>query len=102
MPRRSRLSPACSPRMSRCRGWWQEFRDRDRLIAAEGAVTLLLAEAQRYFYAPGEAQRKNVESIAADLREAAGQLPAAVREGLARLDGNVQQLLGARPVEEGL
>jgi signal transduction histidine kinase len=84
------------------RGSWQDFKDRDRLVAAESAVTLLLAEAQRYYYAPGEAQRKSVETVAADLREAAAQLPPAVREGLARLDANVQQLLGARPIEEKL
>jgi hypothetical protein len=65
-------------------------------------VTLLLAEAQRYYYAPGEAQRKSVETVAADLVEAAAQLPAAVRDGLARLDANVQQLLGAKPIEEKL
>jgi signal transduction histidine kinase len=84
------------------RGSWQDFKDRDRLVAAESAVTLLLAEAQRYYYAPGEAQKKSVETVAADLREAAGQLPPAVRDGLARLDANVQQLLGARPIEERL
>jgi signal transduction histidine kinase len=84
------------------RGSWQDFRDRDRLVAAENAVTLLLAEAQRYYYAPGEAQRKSVETVAADLVEAAAQLPAAVRDGLARLDANVQQLLGAKPIEEKL
>jgi hypothetical protein len=39
------------------RGSWQAFRDRDRLVAAEGAVTQLLAEAQRYYYAPGDTQR---------------------------------------------
>ena len=84
------------------RGSWQDFRDRDRLVAAENAVTLLLAEAQRYYYAPGEAQRKSVETVAADLVEAAAQLPAAVRDGLARLEANVQQLLGAKPIEEKL
>src|SRR4029453_15414618 len=84
------------------RGSWQDFRDRDRLVAAENAVTLLLAEAQRYYYAPGEAQRKSVETVAADLGGAAAQLPAAVRDGLARLDANVQQLLGAKPIEEKL
>ncbi len=84
------------------RGSWQEFRDRDRLVAAEGAVTQLLAEAQRYYYAPGDTQRKSVETFAEDLRDAAVQLPAAVREGLGRLDANVQQLLGARPVEDAL
>ena len=84
------------------RGSWQDFKDRDRLVAAESAVTFLLAEAQRYYYAPGEAQRKSVETVAADLRQAAGLLPPAVRDGLARLDANVQQLLGARPIEERL
>ena len=63
------------------RGSWQEFRDRDRLVAAEGAVTQLLAEAQRYYYAPGDTQRKSVEAFAADLRDAA---VAASRRGAGR------------------
>ncbi|HKA45843.1 MAG TPA: ATP-binding protein [Burkholderiales bacterium] len=84
------------------RGSWQDFRERERLVAAESAVTQLTAEAQRYYFSPSDAQRKNVEALVSDLRQSASQLPPAVREGLARLDGNVQQLLGAKPVEEEL
>ncbi len=82
------------------RGSWPDFRDRDRLVAAESAVTQLLAEAQRYYFSSGDAPRKNVEALLSDLRGAAAQLPPAVREGLARLDGLVQQLLGAKPIED--
>ncbi len=84
------------------RGSWQDFRERERLVAAESAVVQLLAEAQRYYFAPGETQRKSVEALASDLRESAARLPPALREGISRLDGNVQQLLGAKPVEQEL
>jgi len=84
------------------RGSWQEFRDRERLVAAESAVVQLLAEAQRYSLSPTEAQRKNVEALASDLRESAGRLPPALRDGMVRLDGSVQHLLGAKPVEQEL
>jgi two-component system, NtrC family, sensor kinase len=82
------------------RGSWPDFRDRDRLVAAESAVTQLLAEAQRYYFSSGDAPRKNVEALLSDLRGAAAQLPPAVRDGLARLDEHVQQLLGAKPIED--
>ncbi|MBI2509428.1 MAG: GHKL domain-containing protein [Betaproteobacteria bacterium] len=84
------------------RGTWQDFRDRERLVAAESTVTQVIAESQKYYFAPGAAQKKTVETVAADLREAAARLPAALREGLLRLDGNVQQLLGAKPIEQEL
>ena len=84
------------------RGSWQDFRERERLVAAESAVAQLLAEAQKYYFSPGEAQRKSVEALASDLRESAARLPPALREGISRLDGNVQQLLGAKPVEQEL
>ena len=81
------------------RASWQEFRDRERLVAAESAVAQLVTEAQKYYFSANDLQRKNLEALASDLRESSGPLPPAVREGLARLDGNVQQLLGAKPVE---
>ena len=84
------------------RGTWQDFRDHERLVAAESTAVQAIAEAQRYHYAPGEAQRKLVEAVAADLRQAAGRLPPALRDGILRLEGHVQELLAARPVEEEL
>ncbi len=84
------------------RGTWQDFRDRERLVAAENTVTQVIAESQKYYFSPGEARKKTVETTASDLREAAARLPASLREGLLRLDGNVQQLLGAKPVEQEL
>ncbi|MBM3356554.1 MAG: hypothetical protein FJY54_02365 [Betaproteobacteria bacterium] len=84
------------------RGAWQDFRERERLVAAESAVAQLLAEAQRYYFAPAEHKRKNVEALASDLREAAAPFPPALREGILRLDASVQQLLGAKPIEQDL
>ena len=84
------------------RGSWPDFRDRERLVAAESTTLQAVAEAQRYYLAPGAAQRKTVEGVMADLRQASAQLPPALRDGILRLDGQVQQLLGARPVEHEL
>jgi signal transduction histidine kinase len=84
------------------RGAWQDFRDRERLVAAESAVVQVLAEAQRYYLSPAVEQRGNLEALVADLQASASRLPPALREGLARLEGHVQQLLGAKPVEHEL
>jgi len=84
------------------RGAWQDFQDRERLVAAESAVVQVLAEAQRYYLSPAEEQRGNLDALIADLQASASRLPPALREGLARLDGHVQQLLGAKPVEQEL
>jgi signal transduction histidine kinase len=84
------------------RGSWQDFRERERLVAAESAAVQLIAESQRYYFAPTEPQRRLVETVAADLRRAGTRLPAALREGLKRLDGRVQALLAAKPVEQEL
>jgi signal transduction histidine kinase len=84
------------------RGSWQDFRDRERLVAAESAATQVIAEAQRYYFSPSEAQRKHLEGIIADLRQSAARLPQALRDGMLRLDGHVQQLVGAKPVEQEL
>src|SRR6185295_4968204 len=81
---------------------WQDFRDRERLVAAESTAVQAIAEAQRYYFAPSEAQRKAVEAVAADLRQAAGRLPPALRDGIVRLDEHLQQLLTARPAEQAL
>jgi signal transduction histidine kinase len=84
------------------RGSWQEFRERERLVAVENAVAHLITEAQKYYSSGTEANRKNVETFAQDLRDSAPQLPAGLREGITRLDAQVQQLLGAKPIEEDL
>jgi len=84
------------------RGSWQDFRDRERLVAAESTAVQAIAEAQRYYFAPSEAQRKLVEAAVSDLRQAAGRLPPALRDGIQRLDDHVQQLLGARAAEQDL
>jgi two-component system, NtrC family, sensor kinase len=84
------------------RASWPDIRDRERLVAVEAAVAHLIADAQKYYFGGEEAQRKSIETFASELKESGAQLPTPVREGLARLDGNVQQLLGAKPVEEDL
>lgn len=84
------------------RASWRDFPDRERLVALENMVTLLLAEAQRYYFAPTAAQRKNVEALIADLRDAAPRLPPALTSGIARLDSDMQELLRAKPAEESL
>jgi len=84
------------------RGSWQNFRERERLVAAESATVQLIAESQRYYFTPSAEQRKLVETILADLREAGPRLPPALRAGLNRVEGRVQQLLEAKPREQEL
>jgi two-component system NtrC family sensor kinase len=84
------------------RGSWQDFRERERLVAAESTATQIIAEGQRYYFAPSEAQRKHVEAVITDLRQSTARLPPALRDGLLRLDEHVQQLLAAKPVEQDL
>jgi signal transduction histidine kinase len=84
------------------RGSWQDFRDRERLVAAESAAVQLIAEAQQYYFAAGDKQFKLVETVAADLRRAAARLPPALRDGLNRLDARVRQLLAEQPGEQAL
>ena len=84
------------------RGAWPGFAQRDRLIAVESTSALLFAHVMRYATDPTAAQRKNVELFAADLRKAGRDVPPAVREGLARMDTTVEQILGAKPVEDEL
>ena len=84
------------------RASWRDFPDRERLVAMENVVILLLAEAQKYYFAPTAAQRKNVEALVADLRDAAPRLPPALTSGIARLDSNIQELLRATPAEDTL
>ena len=84
------------------RGSWRDFRERERLVAAESAAIQLIAEAQRYYFTQGEERRKLVEMILGDLRKAGPRLPPALRAGLNRLDERVQQLLEAKPAEQVL
>ena len=84
------------------RGSWKGFPDRERLVAAESAAVQAIAEAQRYYFAPSEAQRKLVETVMSDLRQAAPRLPPALRDGILRFDDNVKQLLTARSAEQEL
>ena len=84
------------------RGSWQDFHERERLVAAESTAIQIIAEGQRYYFAPSEGQRKHVEDVIADLRQSTARLPQALRDGMLRLDEHVQQLLGAKPVEQEL
>lgn len=84
------------------RGAWPGFAQRDRLIAVESTSALLFAHVMRYATDPTAAQRKNVELFAADLSKAGADVPPALREGLARMDTTVEQILGAKPVEDEL
>lgn len=84
------------------RGSWQSYPQRDRLVAVESTAALLFAHVMRYAADPTDAQRQNVEMFAADLRKAGNGTPTALREGLARMDTTVQQVLGAKPVENEL
>ena len=84
------------------RGAWESYPQRDRLVAIESTAALLFAHVMRYAADPTDAQRQNVEVFAADLRKAGSGTPPALREGLARMDNTVQQILGAKPVENDL
>lgn len=84
------------------RGAWQDFSDRERLVAAESAVVQVVAEAQRYYLSPTSDRRQNLEALVADLQGSVSRLPPALREGLDRLEGHIQQLLGAKPIEQAV
>jgi signal transduction histidine kinase len=84
------------------RGSWRDFRERDRLVAAESAAINLIAESQRYYLTPGEERRAIIESILADLRKAGPRLPPALRAGLERLDQRVRRLMETKPGEQEL
>lgn len=84
------------------RGAWPGFAQRDRLIAVESTSALLFAHVMRYATDPTATQRRNVEFFAADLRKAGSGVPPALHEGLARMDTTVEQILGAKPVEDEL
>ncbi len=84
------------------RGSWRSFPQRERLVAVESTSALLYAHVMRYATDPNDGQRQNVELFAADLRKAGTGTPTALQESLARMDTTVQQILGAKPVENEL
>jgi len=84
------------------RGAWQHYSNRERLVALESVVTQLLAQAQKYYYAPGEQQRKLLPALLADLPDASMKLPPALQAGISRLQSNVQQLMETKPIEAEL
>jgi len=84
------------------RGSWRDFRERERLVAAESATVQLIAESQRYFFNAGAEQRKLLETLLADLQRAGPRLPPALRAGLGRLEERARELLEAKPVAEAL
>lgn len=84
------------------RGAWQDFPQRDRLVAMENLVAQAIAEAQKYYASASDSHRKNLEVQSTDMRDASAAFPPALKEGLARFDGSLQQLLGAKPVEQDL
>ncbi len=84
------------------RGAWQSVPQRERLVAIESTSALLFAHVMRYTADPTENERKNVEMFAADLRKANSGMPSGLSAGLARMDETVQQILGAKPVENEL
>jgi len=84
------------------RGAWQSYPKREKLLAIESTSALLFAQVLRYAADPTAAQRKNVELFISDLRKAGNGAPPALRDGLARVDSTVQQILGAKPVEDEL
>jgi two-component system, NtrC family, sensor kinase len=95
-----RVSGADTEIAALVRGAWQTFSQRERLVAVENVFAQLQTSAQRYYFVPSEAQRKDLESIAADLLDATAPLPPALRAGLSRLATHVQQLLDAKFVEQ--
>ena len=84
------------------RGAWQAHPKREQLVAIESASALLFAQVLRYATDPTESHRKNVELFISDVRKAGAGAPPALRQGLARMDSTVQQILGAKPVEDEL
>ena len=79
---------------------WRDAPDRQRLVAADTVVTQLVAEAQRYYYAPADSTRKNLEASAADLRGATAALPDSLKPAAVRLERHVADLIRAKPPEQ--
>jgi hypothetical protein len=79
---------------------WRDAPERQRLVAVDNVVTQTLADAQRYGFTAAASQRKNLETSAADLRDAAAVLPEPLNDALLRLHRHVEHLLQAKPVEQ--
>jgi hypothetical protein len=79
---------------------WQDAPDRQRLVAADNVVTQLLADAQRYYFAPIGVHRKNLEASSSDLRGAAAGLPDALKPAAVRLEGHIGDLLRTKPEQQ--
>lgn len=79
---------------------WHDTPDRQRLVAADNVVTHLLADAHRYYFAPTDSHRKNLEVSTADLRGAAAGLPEALKPAVTRLEHHVGDLLRMKPQEQ--
>lgn len=79
---------------------WQDTPDRQRLVAADNVVTQLLADAQRYYFAPTDPHRKNLEASAGDLRGAAAGLPDALKPAAKRLERHIGDLLRNKPQQQ--
>jgi hypothetical protein len=79
---------------------WHDAPDRQRLVAADNVVTQLLADAQRYYFAPTDAHRRNLEASAGDLRGAAAGLPDALKPAAARLESHIGDLLRMKPQQQ--
>ncbi len=97
-----RVSGADSEIAALVRGAWQDFPQRERLVAVENVFAQLQVSAQKYYFVPTEAQRKDLETIGADLLDSKAPLPPALRDGLSRLATHVKQLLDAKLVEQQL
>jgi two-component system, NtrC family, sensor kinase len=84
------------------RGAWQDYSNRERLVALETAIAQLLARALEYYHTPAADEREPLRTMLADLRDSSPKLPPALQAGIARVEGNVRQLMEAKPVEVGL
>jgi hypothetical protein len=79
---------------------WRDAPDRQRLVAVDNVVTQLMAEAQRYYYAPADSTRKHLEASTADLRSATATLPDILKPAAVRLERHAADLLRAKPPEQ--
>ena len=104
-PRRFAQRPAGSARhgtgnSGTLRDAWRDAPDRQRLVAVDNVVTQLMAEAQRYYYAPADSTRKHLEASTADLSSATATLPDSLKPAAVRLERHAADLLRAKPPEQ--
>jgi hypothetical protein len=83
------------------RAAWSTHPDRERLIAAENLVALVLSQAQQYHHTPAPLTRSTLEEHVLDLRHATG-LPPPLEAALARLETDIHRLLLVKPLERML